>query len=67
MVHKGILTKKQSDGGYFMYFAPNVRAFLRGHVIRFARSAQKFILWVEKKKRFVKRGMRKLQKTTLWK
>ena len=51
MVHKGILTKKQSDGGYLMYFAPNVRAFLRGHVIRFARSAQKFILWVEKKKK----------------
>ena len=52
-----------------MYFAPNVRASLRDHVTRFARSAQKFIFWVEKKKkkmkRFVKRRMRKLQKTTL--
>lgn len=31
-----------------MCFAPNVRASLGDHVTRFARSAQKFIFWVEK-------------------
>ena len=42
-----------------MYFAPNVRASLGDHVTRFARSAQKFIFWVEEVKRFVKRRMKK--------
>lgn len=31
-----------------MYCAPNVRASLGDHVTRFARSAQKFVFWVEK-------------------
>ena len=49
MVDKGILAKKQSDGRYFMYFAPNVRASLRDHVTRFARSAQSLFFGVEKR------------------
>ena len=43
MVDKEVLTDKQNESGYFMYFALNVRAPPRDHVTRFASFRQKSI------------------------
>ena len=63
MVDKEVLTDKQNESGYFMYFALNVRAPRDTTWLDSQVSVKIYcFIGLKKRSRFVKHHMRKLQK-----